>query len=353
MRIDILDQAQATSTVKCSLQLPLELELDSDEGLAALLRRVGALRTPCRASKILGEVTSLLEPLLDLPLNPERIENLLDSLVSYGDFAAVTRSVSGTTELLYRVQPSYLIRTSGDALLIGLDQPGQQGLPTTIQQQVRLRGHARVLPMGGGVIEALKSSGFLELSVNQWLDIPHIRTSSEILSEALRDLRLSPRETDVPGLTLIDPLQPVRYYAGRKRAVRDSDVGFFVARRPREYGADAWCFVEIDHGQVVHLMDLPGQGKTRGCDQAWLLQGAIDRERGSPQLLGVSRGASQGACLSVFSPIPGWLQRRWETMSVPTRMKGALLSFAFETDHVEDEIEFARASFFLETVEED
>ena len=353
MRIEILDQTQATSTVKRLLQLPLELELDSDEGLTALLRRVGALRTPCRASKILGELRSLLEPILDPLPNPERLENLLDSLVSYGDFAAVTSSVSGTTELLYRVQPSYLVRSLGDALLIGVDQPGQQGLPPTIQQQVRLRGHARVLPLGVSVVEALKSGGFLELSVSQWFDMPHIGTSSEVLSQALGDLRLSPRETDVPGLTLIDPDQPVRYYAGRKRAAKESDVGFFVARRPREYGADAWCFVEIDHGQVVHLMDLAGRGKTRGCDQAWLLQAAIDRERGFPQLLRISRGASRDVFLSVFSPIPGWLQRRWETMSVPTRLKGALVSFAFENAEVGDEIEFARSSFFLEPDEEE
>lgn len=353
VRIEILDQSQGISAVRRSLDMPAEIELESDEGLAAVLRLVGAMRTPCRASRILREVTSLLSPLLD-PMPPsEHLEALLDSLISYGDLAAITRASDGSTEMLYRVQLSYLVRSLGDALLIGLDQPGQHGLPPNLQKTVRLHGHARVLPLNDGAEQELRTAGLLEISENQWLDIPRIETSTEILAKALQELRLTPRESDVSGITLIDPTKPVRYYAGRKRPAGESDFGFFVARRPREYGADAWCFVEMVDGQVIHLLDLSGQGKTRGCDRAWLLQAAIDRERSIPQVLGVSRDASDKVVLSVFSPIPGWLQRRWETMSTPTKLRGALISYAFDQEDVEEEIEFARKAFYLEPVEED
>ena len=186
MRIEVLDRNQGLSAVRQSLQLPIGIDLDSDEGLTSLLRLVGAMRTPCRASKILGEVLSLLEPLMDPPTTPERLEGLLDALVSYGDFVAVTRSAPGSTEMLYRVQPSYLVRSLGDALLIGIDQPGQQALPLNIQHQVELRGHARILPLGEGVDKSLRTSGLLEISESQWLDMPRIESSSEVLAKALR-----------------------------------------------------------------------------------------------------------------------------------------------------------------------
>ena len=351
MRIEVNSAEKARAKVVQALELPEDLSLASDEGLSALLRAVGALRTPCRSSKLVGEAVNLLRPLFEEDVVRERLEDLLDQMVAYGDFAHVTPDQPGATEVLHRGHPAFVMRSPNEAILIGIDPPGQQSLREDLAQNVCFHAHARTIKGEGDLNVALDRCGLSEISQEQWLDLPPSASAGDVVANAIQKLKLSPQEFGVDGLEVFDLDRSIEYYAGRKRPPKKSDTGYFVARRLREYGASAWCFVEMEEGTVRRVLDLPGSGKIRGCDEAWHLLSAIDRERENPQKLRIEESPSHGKSLSVFSPIPGWLQRRWEVLAIPSRAKGALLTFEFPESDIDDEISFAKQRFFLEPVE--
>ena len=157
---------------------------------------------------------------------------------------------------------------------------------------------------------------------------------------------------ELPGLLLLDPERPVRYYRGRW-VEPSKQAGHFVGRRPQAYGADLWCYVEVQEGHAVGLVDLPTRhGVGRGCDEAWRLQAAIDYERDAPQVYRVRSGPGRSWLLDFFSPVPMWARRRWETIGEPVSAFGCLFSFKFSETVVSDEIAFAREYMWLKEIKQ-
>src|SRR6185295_17906791 len=118
---------------------------------------------------------------------------------------------------------------------------------------------------------------------SEWLRAPSAESFAEHFSRLDRLLDLAEPSREIPGLSLLDPEQSVRYYRGRWAEPR-SQSGRFVARRSQAYGADLWCYVQLREGHPERLIDFPTQGSQwRGCDEAWRLQMAVDARRGAPQ----------------------------------------------------------------------
>jgi hypothetical protein len=143
----------------------------------------------------------------------------------------------------------------------------------------------------------------------------------------------------VEGLRVIDPTRAVDFYRGRWSSA-ESKSGRYVGRRPQAYGADIWCYVEVENGQPARLVDLPVSGPLRGCDEAWLIQAAIDYVAGCPQRFTIRMVDSGVVAVAFYSPLPSWAQRRWETVGGPFEMSGCLFSYRIDKEDLEEELDF-------------
>ena len=144
------------------------------------------------------------------------------------------------------------------------------------------------------------------------------------------------------GLDLLTSESNVTYYRGRWREAKKHS-GACVARRSRRYGADAWCFVKLDLGRPVGLVDLPTPDyRYRPCDEAWHLQQAIDFVSGNPQRYRLRSIADRKLiAFDFFSPVPRWAHRRWNALGEQLEQRGTLFSYLFNQEYLTQEAAFA------------
>jgi hypothetical protein len=149
-------------------------------------------------------------------------------------------------------------------------------------------------------------------------------------------------------MTIIATTTNKNYYRGRW-TVPTTQVGRFVGRRKQRYGADLWCYVQIDSGRVEKMLDLPLDVRTGGgCDEAWRLQAAIDSLAGSAQRFRRRAGGTEEVVLDFFNPLPRWVIRRWLFLARPAERRGSLLSYAFPRDEVNQEIGYLAEQLWME-----
>ena len=121
-----------------------------------------------------------------------------------------------------------------------------------------------------------------------------------------------------------------------------------VGRRAQAYGADLWCYVEVDRGIPVRFVDLPlANSVWRGCDEAWRLQAAIDCERGTPQVFRRRSGPKGTDVIDLFSPMPMWARRRWDAVGEPIESSGCLFSYKFRNGEVLEEVDFLKDKLWI------
>jgi hypothetical protein len=211
----------------------------------------------------------------------------------------------------------------------------------------------RLQPESGEHLQQdLKQLGFIELSYEAWLKCPKPESPAGHIAIKDRALSAADPSRDIPGLVLIDPERPVRYYRGRWVEPK-SRTGRYVARRSQAYGADLWCYVHINGGFPERMIDLPlKKSRWRGCDEAWHLQLAIDAKRGDPQCFRVRKGPGNTAILELFSPVPAWARRRWDAVGTPLPSSGCLFAYLLDGNEIEEELHFAREALWLEKLSE-
>jgi hypothetical protein len=323
-------------------------DIDAPEVLAAALRRGASFLCPTTATQLTNAVARSLEWVV--PQNnqlPTTLSDVLDTLIGCGDMLELTNSIEGRTagSALFLGPPAYVRRLSGSFLLLGIRPEGQPLIGEDAQALIRCERHLRVIrPLAGTDIEALLVDYELrDVPLNQWLRSPRPVTAVQLVDELDRRLTGTDAAGVVEGMTILDPGRPVDYYTGRWRSPTSRDIGRFVARRPRTYGAPIWCYAELDGGVVTRLIDLPlERGLRRGCDEAWRLQAAIDSVRGNPQRIRVrSSTDSDLAIIDLFSPPPSWFQRRWDALGSPLVPQHALLSYSLPPNEVPEELRFA------------
>ncbi len=331
---------------------PAALELTSVEALACSLRRAAGFLCPCSRRRLIDAVVDALEGLVDDISSVRTVaEQVLEALTANGDLlehavAGTDADESGT--LIYIAPPTFVRRASGSVLLLGVVPDRVSVLPHELEVQIEYVNHARRLAAESvdDLASDLLELGFIELSLDAWLKAPPAESAVQHLSRLRRELDAAPPSGEVPGLTLLDPKAPVRYYP-RRWVPPTSQTGRFVAKRKQLYGADLWCYVEMGGGLPKKFIDFPLPGsRWRGCDEAWQLQAAIDAERGNPQRFRL-RSGSQGTAIDFFSPVPAWAQRRWDAVGDPMLPSGCLLSYRFSEQEVAEEVDFIRDRLWM------
>jgi hypothetical protein len=330
------------------------VDLGTTEALAAAIRRAAGFHCPCSAKTLLRAVLQPLAGLVDdFPATEEAALETLEAVVAYGDLLEQRPVVIGQEgrPLLYAAPPAFVMRRSGSAMLIGIaaDQPSP--LPQGLQDLIEYFNHVRRLPAdpgGGDRRGQLTGLGLIELSSEAWLKAPSPETYNQCLARVNISLAAAPPTVDISGMMLLDPVQPVRYYRGRW-VEHMKNSGRFIGRRPQAYGADLWCYIELEKGVPRKFLDLPlPRSPMRGCDEAWRIQAAIDAQRNEPQQFRVRRGSAGWVVLDLFSPVPMWAQRRWDAVGEPLpKGSGSLFSYRFRQTEIEEEIQFARDILWL------
>jgi hypothetical protein len=325
------------------------LDLTSVEAIAAALRRAAGFLCPCSATTLVRAVSQPLEGLVpEMDTIRESIEETLEVITAHGDLLehrdVAAEQNTQPTRLLYAAPPSFVPRESGAVLVLGIAADRLSALPDELERQIEYVSHVRRLPPTAAedLAAELSQLGLVELSLEAWLRAPSAETAAQHLTRLGVLLDAAPASFEIPGLSLIDPTSSVRYYRGRW-VQPQAQTGRFVGRRSQAYGADLWCYIEMDEGQPRRFLDLPLRGsRARGCDEAWRLQTAIDTERGAPQRFRVRQGSpgSKKRVIDFFSPVPVWARRRWDAVGEPVVSSSCLFSYSLPESETDEELRF-------------
>ena len=334
---------------------PNTLDLTSVEAIAAALRRAARFLCPCASATLVRAVVEPLKGLVDeIEVFRESIWDTLEAMIAHGDFLE-HGDIEGSSNatLVYGAPLGFVVRDSGAVILLGVSSNQWSSLPSDLADRVEYVKHLRRLrPLPNEDLSVvLPQLGLRKVGYLGWLQSPGDEAPDQHISRLDRLLDAGPASGTVPGLSILDPEQPVRYYRGRWREVR-ADSGRFVARRGQAYGSNLWCYVELSNGEPQRLLDFPLAGsRWRGCDEAWRVQMAIDAQRGNPQRFRLLPGTEAGTVIQFFSPVPAWAQRRWDAVGEPTTNQGCLFAYRLAESEVAEELRFARRTLWLEELE--
>ena len=282
---------------------------------------------------LIDAIVDSLEILVD-PSTPVRelVEDTLAAMVGYGDLIEVREGESPRgypRTLLYAAPPTFVLRRDRAAFLIGITPDQTTSLPEALAGLVEHSRHVRRLRVSNHehLRSQLKQYGLVELPLEKWLDLPESIDAKEYISQFDTALTMASNPGELVNLSILDSLRPVRYWP-RRWVEPASHTGRFVARRRQRYGSDLWCYVQLEAGSAVKLLDLPlAGGRWRACDEAWRVQAAIDAVRASPQQFSLKSGSAKHIrILQLFSPIPLWMQRRLDYAGDPVLSAGCLLA---------------------------
>ena len=358
MRRLTVTEVHATAVEELGLD-PAALDLTSIEAVSGALRRMTSFLCPCAAATLVRGVVRPLRGLVDdLDAFKGLVENTLEAMIAHGDILEHSEvrdePVHASAALLYAAPVSFVVRQSGATILLGVAADQLTALPDDLASRVEYVGHVRRLsPLPGENLRAdLVELGLVELAYEHWLKAPAAETAAEHLSRLDSMLDAAQPSRDIPGLQLIDPERPVRYYRGRWVEPR-SQSGRFVARRSQAYGAPLWCFVQVRDGNPERLIDFPSSGsRWRGCDEAWRLQMAIDAQRGEPQRFKVRPGPEGSRVLKFLSPAPMWARRRWDAVGESIPGSGCLFAYRLPESELQEELRFVHKELWLDELTE-
>ncbi len=260
------------------------------------------------------------------------------------------------TEIMVNGSDHVYVEMGGKVVLTNIKFVDEDQLLNVIQFIVRTVGRRIDERQDEDLRKALASTGLLEISADAWIRRPPKETSRRHLARF--DGQLQPARGDIPDLQILDPTRKVTFYRGRWRAVAH-DTGRFVGRRPQRYGNSLWGYVELDKGLPVSWADLPLPGSVyRGCDEAWRLQAAIDAEKGHPQRYRIRAPASpddgSSSEIHVYSPLPIWIQRHWDSLGQPLHPSaGSLFAYTFHPLDLQEETELLEQDLWLKPIDDE
>ncbi len=332
---------------------PSRFTIESPEVLAAILQRIAVFRCPCPPATLIGnamECTSVLHPDGDEGLRA-LYGDILDDLVAYGDLAIeIDRSSGRNVRLLFLQQPVFTRRRSRYVLIHGLAAEEPDLIPVALHPRVTRIRHIRRLEIydGEDPEQILSPFGFVEMKEERWLQLPRLGEPGEYIERLDTCLSAVKPRASALAIDVLSPDSSVRNY--RNRWTKTIPLrGRFVARRPQLYGADLWCYAESEEGRLVRFLDLPvSVGVRTGWDEAWALQAAIDYHRGHPQEYQVCKQEENTGTIELFSPIPSWIVRKWQSIGAPANPKGGgLFAYSFEEADLPQEAKFLEERLWM------
>lgn len=356
MGVDRLDAADAARAAVHTLAMGIgDVDLMSDEAIAASLRRAASVLCPTTAGALVRAVSEVLAGLPGYTNETEaNIGILVDSLVAYGDLLELSVVVgSRNAQQLFLGPPGFIPRASHTALLVGIRPEGAPLVGDDLLAQIEYLAHTRLIRSidDRRIADILGPEDLIEIPSERWLNAPRLATPQETLAYYVSRLEAAGSSGEIEGLRLIDPASKVTYYKGRWRQANPRDEGQFVARRPQAFGADLWCFTQVVGGEVTRLIDLPLQAPLgRGADEAWRLQAAQDAIAGHPQRIRIREG-NPTSLLEFFSPVPSWIQRRLDIVAKPLgNIRGAMFAYSLPHEELAEEVRFLGDMMWLSEI---
>ena len=348
------DDADALSVRTLGLD-PDFVGLSSEEGLAASLRRAASFLCPTSPRRLVDTVLAVMSPLTGDNVSRTQVADLLDLLVASGDLLELREDLQGRmVRLIYLGPPSYIERTPGVYVLLGIRPFGAWLLSPELAAKVTREGHTRMIELDPTEApEVFEAAGLHRLDRHRWAASPSIESAASLVGRVSQRLDVAGGGGEIDGLQILDPTTQVRYYRGRWREPAPGDNGDFVARRRQAYGADLWSAVRLENGIAVKLFQFPVDDTVVPArDEAWRVQLAIDAERGFPQQYTFEPGAVGATrVVKFFSPIPGFAERYLQLVGIPlVGVPGALFAFRVPDGAVPDLIQFLTELLWMEPV---
>jgi hypothetical protein len=306
------------------------IDLASQEGLAASLRRAASFMCPTSPTRLLNAVLSAVRPVcLKDMVSREKLSELLDLLVVSGDLLELRLGDERPIRLLYLGPPSFIERQAGSYLLLGIRPFGAPLVDAELSVEIAPEAHTRTILLDAKTSrDRLVSAGLQPIEPRRWVASPRTEDPGSLIDRLGKHLDAAEPSGDIEDLMLLDPNTSVRYYKGRWRSPHARDAGDFVARRPQAYGAALWCCVRLDNGIPKKMVEFPiDDPLLPGRDEAWRMQMAIDAMRGIHQCYRTTPAAG-ATVMSFFSPIPGFAERYLQLVGLAlAESPGSLFSF--------------------------
>lgn len=331
--------------------------INSIEVVAGALRRSASLLCPCTNTNLIRSVLNPMRGLVD-DIEDYRhiIESTLDALIAYGDvlehhgFEDVVSDESGPQ--LFAAPPSFIPRESGLVIIVGVSEDNRSGLSDVLHKRLEYSNHVRRLrPVRGeDLISVLAEHELIRISYAKWIKSPSSKSPEQLIEDLNLQLDVAVPSRDVPGLTILDTSKPVKYYRGRWR-IPHLESGRFIARREQAYGAPIWCYVKLQRGKPQRLIDLPiSRGIWRGCDEGWNYQLSIDLLMGELQVAEVIKRSESTHVAKLYSPLPSWVQRRWDAVGKPVDVGRCLFAYEFQDSELDEELSFMQNELHLQVL---
>lgn len=352
-----LTPQQVVSYCRATLGLEARGDVLDDVLLSALLRRAAGILCPCSRVALRAAVTeslSYLHP--DRGALRDRLETLVEDMIVAGDLLELSEvstddpDVKGTW--VFSAPPSFIARRSGSIFLTGIAPDQDSFLPAALNERVICSRTTRfiVARPGEDLVDELRAQGLNQLPEAVWLRSPKAQMPKQLIERFEKHLAVQPICGPINGLEILDPATKVTYYRGRWSTPCDQ-TGMFVARRPQEFGAPLWSFVELAQGTARRIIDLPLRNyRWRACDAAWHLQLAIDYLNGQPQRYRRTE-SEDGVRFDFFSPLPLWAQRRLMILGSECPRQRSLLAYVMPVTESGGEENYIQQNLWLSPIE--
>jgi hypothetical protein len=355
MDIRRVSPQQAASSALEALGLGnAEVDLVEPEGLAESLRRAASFLCPATRSRIIRAVSDALAGLPgSADLRGADLEGMLASLIGYGDLLELPPGTPGPgRRLVFLGPPAFVRRRSGACLVMGVRPDGAALLSGELAGLISYESHTRIIRPAGpeAISDQLTGADLPELTEGQWLQSPPPAPAEQVADSYKRRVDAARPAGEIAGLQIIDPAAPVTNYRRRWRSPVKSDGGYYVGRRPQQYGAGLWCFAALSGGMPQRIVDLPLEiSAAPAADEAWRLQAALDALTGRPQQFRVTSGSQPGTVvLDFLSPLPSWAQRRLDVIGTPLIWRpGALFSYSIPHAEAAEEHRFLATMMWM------
>ncbi|HKV78658.1 MAG TPA: hypothetical protein VJP02_10980 [Candidatus Sulfotelmatobacter sp.] len=326
-------------------------DLTTPEALSALIRKTAAFMCPCSSQALQRAVTALLRPIQAKDDLDASVSDAIDSILDYGDLVeADGTDAQNAGPLIYLAPPSFVQISEQLLLIFGIVPDGEDSVPPELRSGISPVMTARRLRVGDATeaTDALLQAGYIRLKLEAWLKCPTVQDPSALVSQYDQALLESGPAGTPEDVMIIDPSRPVKFYKGRWAPLK-RQTGRFIARRSKAYGAQLWCYIEAVDGNVTHLLDLPHVEKQwNAFDEARHLLQALDAAAGKPQIFRIRRDKRKGtASMDVFSPVPTWASRKWDSVGIKAIPNAALFSYVFSDADIDAECRFAAERMWL------
>ncbi len=352
MTVAVIHRADALKNVARSLGLPESVGYLSEHSnalFAQAIRRALFVAAPCPLPTLRTAVALALAPLANDPDESEtRIAEVIEDLLAIGDILEMRReSVEGVSLVLRPAPPAFVMRKDRTFILLGVS--GDEITPVHDQPVIyRSSGLRTLAPDDPEACRiALLDLGLIELPLSIWLHGPTSMTPDAYLNGWRAKLPAARSPEKIDELDILDTKAPTTFYRGRWRRVTNTDVGLYLARRPRKYGANLWCLVDLKDGSIQRFVDVhPRDARMRDCDEAWRIQAAFDAVASASQKVKMSL-RDEKAVLAFDSPLPAWAVRRLSLIGESVSPQRALLEFELPQQNFEEEVRWLEDTLWL------